>query len=184
MRKVGYVLLAGIASLTLVGCKPQPLQSVSGAKAASAGMIKVNSSGLTSEQQNIKDRIQMDNQPGAIKHLYVISAYSGQVLIYSTVKGKVTSSGKRLLPPDIDSDLDNLTYIEGENGTKYYTDQMPGEDGTYGTSVEYIYWWDSKGVYHQHYIQGGQIMHISSEPLSVKSVTINMELSGAKPGSN
>src|SRR5262245_36935526 len=63
--------------------------------------IATCSDGLTIEQRNIRDRLVIDNKPGAIKHLYVISAYSGQVLIYSTVRGKVTSSGKRLNPTHV-----------------------------------------------------------------------------------
>src|SRR6185503_6965090 len=35
--------------------------------------------------------------------------------------------------------------------------------------------WDTKGVYHQHYVDGGQILHISDQPLAVKSIVLNME---------
>jgi hypothetical protein len=31
------------------------------------------------------------------------------------------------------------------------------------------------GIYHQHFMTGGQIVHISDQPIAVKSVTINME---------
>ena len=53
---------------------------------------------------------------------------------------------------------------------------MIEEDGTYGASIEYIYWFDQKDVYHQHYISGGQILHISDQPLEVKDVILNMEI--------
>lgn len=137
------------------------------------GKVKTGPSGLTVEQQNIKSRIDLDNAPGAIKHLYVISAYSGQVLIYSTVRGKVTSSGKRLTPDKVDG-ANTFTFNVG--GQPFYTNQILGEDGTYGGSVEYLYWWDSRGIYHQHYVTGGQILHISDQPLAVKNVIINMEV--------
>lgn len=180
MKKLITLAAAILAVTILVGCA-QPAQSVSGTKMATAGKVSLNSSGRTVEQQNITDRIAMDNKPGSIKHLYVISAYSGQVLIYSTVKGKVTSSGKRLTPAAASNDSGGF-YIE-INGRNFYTNEILGEDGTYGPSVEYLYWWDSKGVYHQHYIQGGQILHVSDQPLSVKGVVINMEISGASSGS-
>jgi hypothetical protein len=68
------------------------------ASARRASRSQTGTDGLTVEQRNIRDRLKIDNLPGSIKHLYVISAYSGQVLLYSTVRGKITSGGKRLTP--------------------------------------------------------------------------------------
>lgn len=143
-------------------------KSASGVSQANVAVV-TGSDNLTAEQRNVRDRLDMDNKIGSIKHLYVISAYSGQCLIYSTVKGKVTSSGKRLHPS-------TTTYTSSSTFTDQYSPELLGDDGTYGQSVEYIYWWDVRGVYHQHYVQGGQIVHISDQPMPVKSVTINMEL--------
>lgn len=151
--------------------------SASGVGVARAAVQK-GSDGLTIEQRNVRDRLVSDNKPGAIKHLYVISAYSGQVLIYSTVRGKVTSSGKRLTPTSVvvgaSGEYRNPGFDTGLGGA--ITGEVLQDDGTYGSSVEYIYWWDAKGAYHQHYIQGGQIVHISDQPLAVKSIVLNMEL--------
>jgi hypothetical protein len=175
-----YVLFAIPFFIALMGntdgCDRQ-VQSVSGTKMATAGRVATGSDGLTTEQRNINERIKMDNKVGAIKHLYVISAYSGQTLIYSTVKGKVTSSGKRLTPDRVEGGVNNFTFDIG--GNRHFTDQVLGEDGTYGSSIEYLYWWDSKDAYHQHYVTGGQILHVSDQPLSVKSIVINMELTQA-----
>ena len=107
------------------------------------------------------------------------------MLVYSTVRGKVTSSGKRLQPSQVSNDwgfrIDQLgrydTEASNESLNSFYTREILGDDGTYGSSVEYIYWWDSAGIFHQHYIQGGQIVHVTSAPLAVKSVVLNMELS-------
>jgi hypothetical protein len=56
------------------------------------------------------------------------------------------------------------------------------DDGTYVSSVEYLYWFDAKGVYHQHYVTGGQIVHVSDQPLAVKSIVLNLsEEPGAEP---
>lgn len=158
------------------GGKPE---SSSGVKKATAA-VPTNPDGLTSEQQNIIDRYKADNQPGAIKHLYVISPYSGQVILYSTVKGKVTSGSKRLTPNSVHvADGANAHKYDGFSvkigGGSYETGEVLGDDGTYGGSSDYLYWWDSQGRYHQHYLTGGQIVHVSSEPLNVKSVTINLE---------
>jgi len=50
------------------------------------------------------------------------------------------------------------------------------DDGTYGSSIEYLFWWDVQGRYHQQFVTGGEIIHISDQPIPVKSITINMEL--------
>lgn len=183
MKKWFYVILAAVLA---VGCEiaPQVQKSVSGVTATSATVQK-GSDGLTIEQRNVKDRLAQDNHPGAIQHLYVISAYSGQVLVYSTVRGKVTSSGKRLQPTQVSNDwgfrIQGLgrydTEASNEQVSSFYTREILGDDGTYGSSVEYIYWWDSTGIYHQHYVVGGQIVHVASAPLAVKSIVLNMELS-------
>lgn len=145
--------------------------SRSGVNIAPAIPIQRGPDGLTIEQKNINDRLKMDNTPGSIKHLYVISAYSGQVLIYSTVRGKVTSSGKRLSPSASSGSDFNVSF----GNSTMYTKEVLSDDGTYGASVEYLYWWDTRGIYHQHYVQGGQILHISDQPVAVKSIVLNME---------
>jgi len=173
-----YLIISLIVTISLLGCGPSTtntVQSLSGAKMATTGSIQTNTNGHTIEQQNIADRIQADNKVGAIKHLYLISSVSGQTLLYSTVKGKVTSSGKRLTPADmIPYVTDGSTMSVEVNGKYYLTNTMPNEDGTYGSSAEYIYWWDAKGVYHQQYTQGA-IIHISDQPLTIKGAIINME---------
>lgn len=141
--------------------------------------IQPQSNGRTFEQENIAERIRRDNSPGSIKHLYVLSAYSGQVLIYSTVRGKVTSSGKRLTPVSVNYSYQSDGCTAGTGfrvqDTRYCTEELIQDDGTYGSSVPYLFWFDSKGVYHQHYPEGGQIIHISDQPLSVPRVILNME---------
>lgn len=174
MKTLKYLILcAGLFTLLTSedGCNEKSVSST-GLKQAQT-TVKTDLNGHSIEQANIIQRLQEDNKPGSIKHLYIISAYSGQVLIYSTVKGKVTSSGKRLDPSKAVGDYFKVDLGEG-HWTQ--TDEIMGADGTYGSSVEYLYWWDSKGIYHQQYITGGMILHISNEPLAVKNVTINMEL--------
>jgi len=138
--------------------------------------VKTQENGVTVEQENIIKRLQNDNKVGEIKHLYVISPYSGQVLIYSTVKGKVTSSGKRLNPSTVvESQHWNGWRVE-VRGTTKVTSETLGDDGTYGSSDPYIYWWDVNNNFHQHMITGGQIIHISDKPIQVKSVIINVDM--------
>lgn len=169
-------LAHGAGSMSGVSTPPKSSSGITKADAT----VKVQSNGLTTEQENISKRLEEENLPGAIKHLYVISAYSGQVVIYSTVKGKVTSSGKRLSPYEVASHANG--YNGRQHGMKvniggrnHITKEVLQDDGTYGHSIPYLFWWDVQGRYHQHYVSGGQILHISNEPLPVKSIIINME---------
>jgi hypothetical protein len=162
------------------GCDESKPQSDSGVQKAQAN-VTVQASGLTVEQENVKRRLELESVPGAIKHLYVISAYSGQVIIYSTVKGKVTSSGKRLTPSTVNKRINSgLEVHDGARvnigGDRYTTSEVLQDDGTYGTSIPYLYWFDVNDRYHQHYVSGGQIIHIGDQPLQVKDVIINMEV--------
>ncbi len=138
--------------------------------------------GLTPEQRNVANRLLADNKPGSVKHLYVIAPKSGQVLIYSTVAGKVTSSSKRLNPG-----FTIVSYSCGKDSTCYegtrtrvgseskLTTEILQDDGAYGSSVPYIFWWDAHGRYHQHFFTDGQVIQISDQPLAVRSVVLNFE---------
>lgn len=145
--------------------------------------VQVGPDGLTTEQSNVKERLRRDNLPGNIKHLYIISCYSGDVLIYSTVKGKVTSSGKRLSPTSVYTGVTRTSDMSVErygvpvaiNGRSHLTNEVLQDDGTYGHSIDYLYWYDSKNVYHVHYPTGGQMIHVSDQPLAVKKVILNLE---------
>lgn len=178
MKKLCAAIMVGLICLGAAaeeGCDAKPV-SASGVSKANV-KVPVGSDGLTIEQRNVRDRVLEDNKPGAIKHLYIISAYSGQAIIYSTVRGKVTSSGKRLTPSSIHFTKGQTPdgFAIDIDGLTHYTHEVLGDDGTYGSSVEYLYWFDSRGIYHQQYITGGMIVHVSSEPISVKGVTINLE---------
>lgn len=170
MRSMLLLVLA--VSNSSSSCEADP-ESASGLKRATV-QVPTQSNGLTVEQQNVRDRLLMDNKPGAIKHLYVISAFSGDVLLYSTVRGKVTSSGKRLTPTSVNSAGNVCGFQVHIGGESACTPEVLEDDGTYGSSVDYLYWWDAKGVYHQHYVSGGQIVHISDQPLRVPKVLINL----------
>ena len=169
-----------LAILLLTACDQADVNKAKSSSGISKVSVKIpiGADGLTAEQRNISERLKNDNDPGAIKHLYVISAYSGQVLIYSTVKGKVTSGGKRLTPTSVVENQysDGFNVKIGDN--VHRTTEVLQDDGTYGSSSDYLYWWDTNGVYHQHYVQGGQIVHISDQPLSVPGVVINMQVVG------
>lgn len=168
-------LLATIA-ISLCACNETSTPVSTSGVHKSTVHVPTQPDGRTVEQENIANRLLADNTPGSIKHLYVISAYSGQVIIYSTVKGKVTSGSKRLSPTSAGSSSGGTTCMTVDiGGTNYCTTEVLGDDGAYGSSGDYIFWFDAeKNGYHQHYMSGGQIVHISSEPMAVKNVIINI----------
>ena len=167
-----YFVFVGVLMLVLTGCLPEA-QSNSGVSKANAE-IQLQANGLTVEQGNVKRRVEMENIPGKIQHLYILSAYSGQVIMYSSVKGKVTSSAKRLTPTSVS---DGPSFVVNFGNTRMYTNEVLSDDGTYdgGGSTQYIYWWDANDAYHQQFIQGGMILHVSDRPLTgVHQVGINL----------
>jgi len=182
--KLSRIIYIGCLATVLMGASSTESCSGEATPQSASGVTKATThvqtdvNGFTSKQRNIINRLTEDNKPGSIKHLYVISAYSGQVLIYSTVKGKVTSGGKRLTPTSVTGagDYGGSYFSVDIGGGTARTAEVLQDDGTYGHSMDYLYWWDTKGIYHQHYVGGGQIVHISNQPLAVKSIIINMEV--------
>lgn len=191
MTRPFLVLIAlAIAAATSFGCDPPGSTAT---PSSSSGVQKANitvatgADGLTVEQRNVRDRVAEDNKPGSIKHLYIISPYSGQVVLYSTVRGKVTSGNKRLTPKTVTSadgqytDSDFNGFKIDIAGRQYRTSEVLQDDGTYGDSGEYLFWFDAAGRYHQHY-RGNEILHISSQPIAAKSIIMNLESTGPEPG--
>ena len=109
---------------------------------------------------------------GEVKHLYIISSFSGDVMEYSTVKGKVTSGGKRLSPKSVDGSGGQLADVYYNtvklNGKSYVTDEVIDDGGTYGESGNYLFWFDAQDNYHQYYPCGGTYLHISEKPLRIR----------------
>lgn len=177
------VFLCAILGMVALGCDEiaptRPPKSTSGVQQTTVE-VPTDSHGKTAEQRNIAKRLVEDNRPGAVKYLYIISAYSGQVIFSSIVDGKVTSGGKRLTPTTVAAI--NGEYIGEQHegipveidGRRRRTPEVLQDDGTYGHSGEYLYWWDTAGRYFQYYITGGVVPLISSEQLAVHQVIINV----------
>jgi len=181
------LLLPALRNLKHKVIKPKPPVSAFGVKQLTV-KVPVGADGLTAEQRNIKFKYDMDNKPGAIKHLYVVSAVSGDCVLYSTVDGKVTSSGKRLSPTTVAAgheEGDKVDYDWGVSvtigGETYYTTEVCQDDGTYGNSIDYLLWKDSRGIGHQHYPTDDQIIHVSTQPMSWPKIVLNLETVGVRP---
>lgn len=174
MKKLLFILISG---LLLTSCVESQQKSDSGVEKATT-KIKTNPDGTTVEQKNIIERLKRDNDIGSIKHLYVISSYTGDVLQYSTVKGKVTSGGKRLSPKTVNGNGSSIGYSNTVklNGTTYTTDEVLDDGGAYGDSGNYLFWFDTQGNYHQYYPSGGTYLEICDRPLRVKKTNFSITL--------
>lgn len=175
------MILTSALVFASIGCNDHP----SAAPVSSSGVQKaevkvpVGPNGLTVEQQNIHDRLLKDNEPGALKYLYIISPYTGDVLMFSTVKGKVTSGGKRLTPVTVTGHrYDTMYCVSGfsvQIGDEWYcTQEVLQDDGTYGSSGEYVYWWDTKGTYHQLGV-GGALWQVTDQPMAIRHTVLNLD---------
>ena len=177
MKKLLFILVSG---LLITSCtEPHHQNSDSGVKKATT-IVKTNPDGQTVEQQNIIERLKRDNDIGSVKHLYVISSYTGDVLQYSTVKGKVTSGGKRLSPKTVSGGRGGLAGIDYNivniGGVNYITDEVLDDGGAYGDSGNYLFWFDTQGNYHQYYPSGGTYLEICDKPLRVKKTNFSITL--------
>lgn len=172
-----YLLLIPLA-VTMTSCGgdwPEQQKSDSGATKQTV-KVQLDANGQTVEQYNVSEKLRRDNALGEIKHLYVVSSFTGDIMEYSTVRGKVTSGNKRLSPSTVDghnSMPSNCVYIDGKS---FITDEVLDDSGTYGSSANYIFWFDAQGVYHQYFPSGGTYLHISDRPLKIKK--LNYSLSG------
>jgi len=183
---VSTVVVIG-AALAFGAAFARDVESASGVKPAHVEVRPNPATGRTTEQENIAERYHRDNIPGSVKHFYVLAPKSGAVILYSTVQGKVTSGGKRLTPRTSIEKYDcgkDCTHYEGIRiligGVEQITTEMMQDDGTFGNSVPYLYWFDTNGRYHQHFFTDGQVIAILDQPLVGKRVIINADVSARK----
>jgi hypothetical protein len=131
--------------------------------------------GGTPAQQRIMKRSAEEAKTDVTRHLYVISPASGEVLMHSSVMGLVGSSSERLRPSRVETFQDSGGFSVPIGADKFHVSEVMNENGTYGTTMPFIYWWDTRGVYHQHFLTEGQIIHVCAEPLSAKPALIDLD---------
>jgi hypothetical protein len=175
MKSILVIILSTVI-LAACGDKGSQQKSDSGVTKATTE-VHTDASGKTIEQENIIERLKRDNLPGSVKHLYVISSYTGDVLQYSTVKGKVTSGSKRLSPKTVNGNGTNNTgwsNMVSIGGTSYTTDEVLDDGGAYGESGNYMFWFDAQGNYHQYYPAGGTYVSICDKPQRIKKANFTI----------
>lgn len=180
MFKTKYVIAAvvGLFVLSAIGVvnncayaqsgHPQPpsVKDVQAQKAKQAAeSIRFSSN---AEIENIKSRLELTSKPGLIGYILLLNE-TGQPVMYTSTKGKVTSGGKRLTQPQA---LERLKYrnSNGDVGYSYEVVNGPSDEGTYGSSNPYIYFWTTSGQYIQwsgKYLWSDKPFRTSIKPLVV-----------------
>ena len=169
MNKIlSTVVLIGAASV-LSGCleesKPQPQVKNTQAELAQRAANSIQFTD-NAEIDNVKARVELTSKPGLLGYVVLFNE-SGQPIMYEGVRGKITSGSKRLTSPDRTQQIGT----GGSNGGQHsVVRQAPSDEGTYGSSNPYIFYWNTDGVYRQwsgHYLYSTQPMRLTIQPLVV-----------------
>ncbi len=128
------------------GCGSKEQQSSSGVGQSDVFHYQVNAAGRTGEQQNIYERQEVTSDFTKIFWINIFTL-DGKILYRSPVRMKVTSSGKRLEPVVAAGNVGG--YPEASSDGIFETSEFIQPDGTYGSSDEYIFWFDPLGRYFQ-----------------------------------
>lgn len=138
-------ILPILAALALASCSAAPGepatardQQTAKAKAAADSIVFEKNA----EIDNIQKRLRLTSNPGQIGFVLLLNQ-AGQPIMYTSVKGKITSGGKRLTAPEVEYHVDHGEYRGTDLGPG------PSDEGTYGSSGEYVYFWTVDGQYVQ-----------------------------------
>lgn len=163
------ILLAG-ACLLLAACDPptEPRATTKDTQAAKAATT-ANSLNFTenSEIDNIARRLKLTVNPGQLGYVLLMNE-AGQPIMYTSVKGKITSGTKRLTSQQA---IKCLPY-PGSDNCQYETVDAPSDEGTYGASGEYVFFWTMEGQYIQwngKYLYSDKPFRTNVQPLVIEN---------------
>lgn len=149
----------------VVGCnekqskKPKKVtQSQKASEAANSITFTENA-----EIDNIKARLELTSNPGLTGFVLLMNE-AGQPIMYTGVKGKITSGSKRLTK--------GQRLVKGDRGNSYghFVMKTPSDEGTWGSSSPYVYFWTTNGQYIQwngKYLYSDKPFRTKVEPLVI-----------------
>lgn len=160
------LILVSLSFLMVGGCKER-LSEPTSTKTAQAVKAQQAAQRITftenAEIENIEKRLNLTSSPSLLGYV-VLMNQAGQPVLYTSVKGKITSGGKRLTSPQ--------RLVKGDRGEwrGEFVMQSPSDEGTWGRSAPYIFFWDTNGAYHQwngKYLYSDKPIRLSIKPLVV-----------------
>lgn len=160
-----HFLLLSAAALALAGCidEQAPVNKVTQADKARVAAESISFTD-NAEIDNIKKRIELTAHPGLLGFILLMNE-AGQPIMYEGVKGKITSGGKRLTSPTGVKFAGN-----GNGGNSMAVVPAPSDEGTWGSSGEYIFYWNQNGEYRQwngKYLYADKPFRLRIEPLVI-----------------
>lgn len=161
------ILFAVVVALSLSACVPEHKAPVPRTKQVQADKAKAAAESITftenAEINNIKNRLKLTSDPGLTGFVLLMNE-AGQPIMYTGVKGKITSGGKRLTAP--------YKVVRWDKGQAYGDKDLlaPSDEGTWGSSNPYIYFWTTTGQYVQwngKYLYSDKPFRTKVEPLVI-----------------
>jgi hypothetical protein len=144
--------------------KPPPTKVTEAQKATeAANSVKFTGN---AEIENIKRRLELTSDPGLLGFIVLMND-AGQPVMYTSVKGKVTSGAKRLTPTQ---QVQRRDTSSTSGGYAFQVVEAPGDEGTHGSSAPYIFFWTEDGQYIQwsgQYLYSDKPFRLDTKPLVV-----------------
>lgn len=164
MRKI-MIALAATSALLLTACEPNAPANPAKAAQAAKAQEAANSINFTenAEIDNIKKRLELTSNPGQIGFVLLLNEM-GKPVMYTSVIGKITSGAKRLTAPQEVRCLEVADAV----GCNQHMVEAPSDEGTYGSSGPYIFFWTVDGQYIQW---SGKYLY-SDKPFRIEDPTI------------
>jgi len=162
------VLILGILAYSLAprlgfaGSSPPPTVKSTQAQKAEIAAASISFT-ENAEIDNIKKRLELTSNPGLTGFVLLMNE-AGQPIMYTGVKGKITSSGKRLTAPTKVWGIKRGGYSGTQLGT------AESDEGTWGSSSPYVYFWTTTGQYIQwngKYLYSDKPFRTTIEPLVI-----------------
>lgn len=166
MKPIIHILAVLPIALALAACEPQNSTPTNKQSEAQKAQQAAESIAFVenAEIDNIKRRIELTSKPGAIGFIVLMNE-AGQPIVYEGVHGKVTSGSKRLTQPS------GIKYQgNGNGGYNMAVVPTPSDEGTWGSSNEYIFYWNQDGAYRQwngKYMYSDQPFRLRIQPLVI-----------------
>lgn len=171
MKKLLIILISSFV-LLLSACDPEVTNKETQSDKAKKAAESINFTS-NAEINNIKKRLELTSDPEIIGYVLLLNEM-GQPIMYTSVVGKITSGSKRLTPTSgctrmlrSDSSISPYNCVSQDTVTL-----APSDEGTWGSSAPYVYFWTAGGQYIQwngKYLYSDKPFRTTIEPLIIKS---------------
>jgi len=134
VKKVAAIIVAAGLAFSLSACTGETAEEMARNQAQSQ-----KSQGETLEKKNLEQKRQREENPDAVRYLYLYSF--GQPMGYYVTKGKISSSGSQRTP-----EQDNMWTCKTNYGCQPIVVDGPQDDGSYGNGDPGIFFFLADGT--------------------------------------